>query len=90
MKRPCDAYKDGHREGRQHAQEKEVQGMKDAEGFIIIERLEDIPQTMSEAEEAEFWSTHTLSDALLEEMQPVPLEGDDKLPPAKATRGASR
>ena len=46
--------------------------MKDAEGFIIIERLEDIPQTMSEAEEAEFWATHALSDALLEEMRPVP------------------
>ena len=41
--------------------------------------------TMNEAEEAEFWSTHALSDALLEEMRPVPLEGDGKLPPARGT-----
>ena len=52
--------------------------MKDTEGFTIIERPEDIPQTMSEAEEAEFWSTHSFSDALLEEMQPVPHGCDAK------------
>ena len=59
--------------------------MKDEEGFTIIERREDIPQTMSEAEEAEFWSNHALSDALLEELRPVLLKGDGKLPPARGT-----
>ena len=40
---------------------------------------------MSEAEAAEFWSTHSFSDELLEEMQRVPLEGNDRLPPARTT-----
>lgn len=31
----------------------------------VIERLEDIPKGMSEAEEAEYWGTHMLSEALL-------------------------
>lgn len=34
--------------------------------LTMIERLEDIPQGMSEAEEAEYWSTHMLSEALLQ------------------------
>ena len=57
--------------------------MKDSEGFIIIEKREDIPQDMSEAEAAEFWSTHAFSDELLMEMERVPLEGNSRLPPAR-------
>ena len=57
--------------------------IKDSEGFTIIERLEDIPQDMSEEQAAEFWATHSYSDALLSEMEPVPLEGRDGLPPAR-------
>ena len=57
--------------------------MKDSEGFVIIERREDIPQDMSEAEAAEYWSTHSFSDALLAEMKHVSLEGNSRLPPAR-------
>lgn len=53
------------------------------EGFAIIEHREDIPQFQTEDEEHQFWSTHTLSDALLDEFQPVPEEGDGILPPAR-------
>ena len=59
--------------------------MKDSEGFTVIERREDIPQDMSEAEAAEFWSTHSFSDELLAEMERVPLEGNGSLPPARST-----
>ena len=57
--------------------------MKDSEGFIIIERREDIPQDMSEVAAAEYWSTHSFSDKLLEEMERVPVEGNGRLPPAR-------
>lgn len=46
--------------------------------FIPVER-EDIPQFTSEAEEAEFWSSHTLGPRLLAEMQPS-READPDLP----------
>ena len=58
------------------------------EGFAIIDRMADVPQFASEAEEAEFWSTHTFSEALLDEFQPVPEEGDDVLPPARKSTSA--
>lgn len=45
-----------------------------------IKRMEDIPNFASEAEEADFWSTHSLSDDLLARMQPL---GDDVLPPPR-------
>ena len=53
------------------------------EGFAIVERREDIPRFQTEDEEHQFWSTHTLSDELLDEFQPVPAEGDGILPPAR-------
>jgi hypothetical protein len=49
----------------------------------IIERMEDIPAFASEDEEHRFWSTHSFSNALLDQMQPVPEEGDDFFPPAR-------
>jgi hypothetical protein len=55
-----------------------------------VERREDIPSFKDEAEEAEFWATHDLAGALLEEMQPVPLNGDEELPPARSPSAATR
>lgn len=48
-----------------------------------IERMEDIPVFANEDEEHRFWSTHSFSDALLDQMQSVPPEGDDFFPPAR-------
>ena len=45
-----------------------------------IRRMEDIPNFATEAEEADFWSTHSLSDDLLARTQPL---GDDVLPPPR-------
>jgi len=45
-----------------------------------IQRLEEIPPFASEAEEAEFWSTHSFGEALLEQMKPLP---QDVLPPRR-------
>jgi hypothetical protein len=58
------------------------------EGLTVIEREDDIPQFASEAEEAVFWSTHTLSDELLEDFRPVPEAGNDILPPARTSTSA--
>ena len=46
----------------------------------IIERIEDIPAFASEAEEAQFWDTHTFSDALLETFGTIE---DGVLPPPR-------
>src|SRR5260370_19269164 len=46
----------------------------------IIERLEDIPVFASEAEEANFWAQHQLSDALLAAMKPL---DEQVLPPPR-------
>jgi hypothetical protein len=62
---------------------KEVSSKMTEDGFIIIERLEEIPEFKDEAEEHEFWSKHTFSEELLGEMKSVPPEGDDELPPAR-------
>ena len=40
----------------------------------------EIPEFQSEAEEAEFWATHSLGEGMLERMGPVP-EGE--LPPPR-------
>jgi uncharacterized protein (DUF4415 family) len=48
-----------------------------------IDRWEDVPEFASEVEEQAFWSTHMLGEPLLEQFQPVPVEGDDDLPPAR-------
>jgi hypothetical protein len=59
-------------------------------GFIPVERREDIPAFKDEDKEAVFWATHAVAGALLEAMQPVPLEGDDDLPPAQSRSSSSR
>ncbi|MGH3086678.1 MAG: CopG family antitoxin [Rubrobacteraceae bacterium] len=46
-----------------------------------VNSLEEIPEFESEAEEAEFWSTHSFGDGLLDEMKPIP-EGE--LPPPRS------
>lgn len=48
----------------------------------IIDKFADIPVFQDEAEEAAFWGTHRLSDALLDEMQPLE---STVAPPARAT-----
>ncbi len=46
-----------------------------------VESLDDIPDFANEDEEAEFWATHGLGEALLEQMRPI---GDDEdLPPVR-------
>ena len=45
-----------------------------------VERAEQIPRFVSEAEEAEYWATHELSGELLASMQPV---FEDVLPAAR-------
>jgi hypothetical protein len=58
------------------------------EGFAVIERKEDIPHFASEAEEANFWSTHTFSDEMLEQFRPVPKDGGGILPAARKSTSA--
>jgi uncharacterized protein (DUF4415 family) len=53
------------------------------EGFAIVECKEDIPEFASEAEEAEYWSTHTMSDELLDQFRSLPEDGGGILPPAR-------
>lgn len=45
-----------------------------------VQSPEEIPQFANEAEEAEFWATHALSEALLAKMEPLP---EEVLPPAR-------
>lgn len=62
--------------------------MNDHEGnareLIPVNRLDEIPAFASEAEEAEFWSTHSFGESLLELMRPVPF--DDELPTPQPRR----
>jgi macrodomain Ter protein organizer (MatP/YcbG family) len=37
-----------------------------------IHSWDEVPDFASEAEEAEFWSTHSLGEALLDQMEPIP------------------
>ncbi len=47
----------------------------------VLDSLDDLPAFANEAEEAEFWSTHELGEAILDQMKPI---GDDEdLPPAR-------
>jgi uncharacterized protein (DUF4415 family) len=45
-----------------------------------VKSSEEIPQFANEAEEAEFWATHSLSEAFLTKMEPLP---EDVLPPTR-------
>ena len=40
--------------------------------LIEIHSPDEIPENMTEAEEAEFWSTHSLSEEFLEKAEPIP------------------
>jgi CopG antitoxin of type II toxin-antitoxin system len=53
------------------------------EGFAIVDRMDDVPPFASEAEEAEFWSTHTFNEDLLAHLLPVPEDSAGILPPAR-------
>ena len=57
-------------------------GRSRAAPLTPLSRWEEVPQFASEAEEQAFWSTHTLGEPLLEQFAPVPVQGDDDLPPA--------
>ena len=46
----------------------------------ILQSMDDVPIFATEAEEAEFWDTHDLSDELTMRMQPIP---EEVLPPAR-------
>ena len=48
----------------------------------VLESLDDLPEFKSEAEEAEFWSTHELGQKILDAMGPL----DDVLGPPDPTR----
>jgi hypothetical protein len=51
-----------------------------ADELIEIHRLEDVPEFASEADEREFWDTHSFSEELLEQLrEPEP----DWLPPPR-------
>ncbi len=50
------------------------------ESMKEVQSSEEIPQFANEAEEAEFWATHSLSEALLARMEPLP---EDVLPPTR-------
>ena len=50
-----------------------------------INSWDDVPKFASEGEEADFWATHDLGPALVAQMRPVPPEGDEWAPPARAT-----
>jgi hypothetical protein len=55
-----------------------------------IESWDEVPAFADENEEAEFWATHDLGKRLLDQMQPVPLNGGGVLPPARAPLASSR
>lgn len=44
------------------------------EKLAIIHTLDEIPQDMTEAEEHRFWSTHTLSEELVAQAEPLPAD----------------
>jgi hypothetical protein len=52
------------------------------EDLIPIESLEEIPVFANEDEEADFWSTHSFGEKLLEQMRPL----DDVLPVRRRRR----
>jgi Protein of unknown function (DUF2281) len=53
--------------------------MTETSKLMEIHQWEEVPDFKSEAEEADFWSTHCLGDELLEQMEPLP-EGILPLP----------
>lgn len=54
-----------------------------------IHSWDDVPVFASEDDEAEFWATHALGDALLDQMRPIPLDGGGVLPPARPSTAST-
>jgi CopG antitoxin of type II toxin-antitoxin system len=52
--------------------------------MIEIQSWDEVPEFTSEADEAEYWGTHGLGQALLDQMSP--LSSDDLPPPRPPTR----
>ena len=57
-----------------------AQTTQDMEDMDVVEQLEDVPAFVTEDEEHRFWATHTLSESLLDRMEPVE---DGFLPPPR-------
>ncbi len=57
-----------------------------ATNLITVHSLDDVPDFATEAEEADFWGTHTLSDELLEQASHIE---DPLLPPPGTAFGLS-
>lgn len=57
---------------------------KDDHGRAEIQSWDEVPVFRDEAEEQTWWDNHTLGEAVLKSFRPVPKEGDDTLPPARA------
>jgi hypothetical protein len=55
-----------------------------------IDSWDEVPSFANEAEEAEFWATHDTGQPLLDQMQPVPLDGGGELPPARSPSVSAR
>lgn len=55
--------------------------------MMTVNRWEDVPDNMTEAEEHEFWTTHSLGEGLLEQMQPVK---DADFPPTRTPTSSKR
>ena len=49
----------------------------------MIENWDEVPAFTDEAQEAAFWDTHTISEALADKMHSVPRDGGGILPPAR-------
>ena len=55
--------------------------------LIVIDDPNDIPKGMTEKEEHEFWSKHTMSERLLDESYISEVEEDDLPPPRRRDKG---
>jgi hypothetical protein len=74
------------RDGGQDLQEEQQMSEKD---LIPVTELNQIPENMTEAEEAEFWSTHCFTEELWEKLEPVPEEESPsvRIKPSKGRGG---
>jgi uncharacterized protein (DUF4415 family) len=55
-----------------------------------IQGWDEVPTFANEDEEAAFWATHDLGQPLLDQMQPIPVDGAGVLPPARAPSTPAR
>jgi len=51
--------------------------------LTAVNNRDQIPQFSNETEEAEFWSTHSFGDGLLDQGGPDAAEADEVLPPTR-------